>query len=185
MRRAVMPVVVLLATAFTLLAQQPTTQSEWQNPVIKSAGGAIALPNAAVQPQKNKQYKVLVDITKGSDNPSEVLPGLDHAARVLNAMSLAGVPAKNIHMAIVIHGPATTIAAMNNDVYRAKYRVDNPNAKVFKELSDAGVEVYVCGQAVHAFHFAEKDVLPDVKVALAAVVVLVVYQNNGYALMPF
>jgi intracellular sulfur oxidation DsrE/DsrF family protein len=187
MRRAVAVVVMLvsLVAALAAVAQQRPSDSGWQNPVIKDAGGAVSLPNAAVQPDKNKQYRVLVDITKGSDDPKEVLEGLDHAARVINVMSMSGVPLKNIHMALVFHGPATTTAVMNDDVYRAKYKVENPNAKVIHELKEAGAEVFVCGQALHAFHYDAKDVLPDVKVATAAVVVLVVYQNNGYALMPF
>jgi intracellular sulfur oxidation DsrE/DsrF family protein len=185
MRRAVLLVLVLLAVAISLFAAPQQESSGWQNPVIKSAGGAIPLPNAAVQPEKNKQYKVLFDITKGSDDPKEVLPGLDHAARVMNAMAMSGVPLKNIHMVLVFHGRNTTIGSMNNETYQAKYHVDNPNAEVLKELKQAGAEIYVCGQAMHALHFTDKDLLPEVKVALAAVIVLVVYQNNGYALMPF
>lgn len=182
-----MPILVLLAVSITLLAarQQQPSESGWQYPVIKGAGGAIALPNAAVQPDKNKQYKVLFDITKAGDDPKEILPGLDHASRLLNVLSLSGVPAKNIHMVLVFHGKSTTIGSMNNETYQAKFHVDNPNAAVLKELRQAGAEIYVCGQAMHALHFTDNEVLPDVKVATAAVVVLVVYQNNGYALMPF
>ena len=187
MRRFLMPILVLLAVGTTLFAarQQQQSESGWQYPVIKGAGGAIPLPNAAVQPAKNKQYKVLFDITKGAENPKDILPGLDHASRLLNVLSLSGVPAKNIHMVLVFHGAATTIGSMNNETYQAKFHVDNPNAPVLKQLREAGAEIYVCGQAMHALHFTDSEVLPDVKVATAAVVVLVVYQNNGYALMPF
>ncbi|MGH9524676.1 MAG: DsrE family protein [Terriglobales bacterium] len=184
MRRAVL-VGVLAVFATLAAAQQPAANSGWQYPLIKGAGGAVPLPNAAVQPDKTKQYKVLFDITKGADDPKDILPGIDHAARLLNVLTMSGVPMKNIHMTLVFHGPATTVGAMNDEAYRAKHNVDNPNAPILKQMKAAGVELFVCGQAMHALHFADKDVLTDVKVATGAVVVLVVYQNNGYALMPF
>lgn len=185
MRRALWMVLAMFAVTASLAAAQQPSNSGWQYPLIKGAGGAVSLPKAAVQPDKTKQYKVLVDITKGAEDPKDVLPGIDHAARLLNVLAISGVPAKSVHMVLVFHGPATTVAAMNNETYRAKHNVDNPNAPVLKELKDAGAEIFVCGQAMHAFHFTDKDVLPEVKVATAAVAVLVIYQNDGYALMPF
>ncbi len=177
----------LVVTALALMAiAQRTTQASagWSYPVIKGYGEAMPLPQAAVQPDKGKTYKVLFNLTRAGDSPSEVLPGLDHAARTLNVFSILGVPQKNVQMVMVFHGPGG-MAALNNQAYRAKFKVDNPNIKVIQELRQAGVEAYVCGQWLHGANYTEKDLLPEVKEATSAMVVLVKYQNDGYALMPF
>jgi len=159
-------------------------KSEWTYPVIKDYGRAWPLPNAAVQPEKGQEYKVLFDLSKTGANPSDPLPGLEHAARTLNVFSSLGVQPKQLHVVMVFHGPAAA-AAMSNQVYRAKYDVDNPNLKLISQLKQAGVQPYLCGQSLHELSFNEKDIFPDVKLATSAMVVLVTYQNNGYALIPF
>jgi len=164
--------------------QADNQKSGWEYPVIKDEGPAWPMPHAAVQPAKGKIYKVLVDLTKMPDDPKQPLLGLFHASRTLNVFSTLGVPPKNIRMVAVFHGPAS-IAAMDNQVYKAKFGVDNPNTKIIAELKAAGVRLFICGQALHQLHLNEEDVQPPVQVATAAVVVMVVYQNEGYALMPF
>lgn len=181
-------ILVLAAGTLMMLAAQDNKAGQepsgWQHPVIKDSAGAWPLPHAAVQPQKGRTYKVLFDLSKPAANPNEVLPGLEHAARMLNVFSTLGVPPKNLKVVAVFHGPVG-YAAMNNDVYRAKFNVDNPNLKVVEELKAAGVQLFLCGQTLHGLNFNEKDMLPEVKVATSAMVVLVTYQNDGYALMPF
>lgn len=87
-------------------------------------------------------------------------------------------------IAIVMHGPAG-FAAMDNATYRAKYNVDNPNIKLLSELKKAGAEIYLCGQTLHGQKFQESAMLPEVRLATSAMIVLVSYQNNGYALLAF
>jgi len=193
-KAAVVMLAVLTLTGLSLAdgGQQSTSsknqsanqKSGWEYPVIKDEGPAWPMPHAAVQPAKGKIYKVLVDLTQMPKDPKQPLLGLFHASRTLNVFSTLGVPPKNIRMVAVFHGPAS-IAAMDNAVYKAKFGVDNPNTKIIAELKAAGVHLFLCGQALHQLHFDEKDVQPPVQVATAAVVVMVVYQNDGYALMPF
>jgi intracellular sulfur oxidation DsrE/DsrF family protein len=183
-------IVVLVLAAGTLVASTAQTSNTnqdnagWQHPIIKDSAGAWPLPHAAVQPQKGRIYKILFDLSKPAATPNDVLPGLEHASRMFNVFSTLGVPPKNLKVVAVFHGPVG-YAAMNNDVYRAKYNVDNPNLKVIEELKAAGVQFFLCGQTLHALKFDEKDMAPQVKLATSAMVVLVTYQNNGYALMPF
>lgn len=179
--------VVFAAGCFSTVAAQAKPADSapgWTFPVIKDYGRAWPLPQAAVQPEKHKTYKVLFDLSKPAPNETDVLPGLAHAARTLNVFASLGVPPKNLKIVAVFHGPVG-YAAMNNDVYRAKFGHDNPNIKLIQELKAAGVELYLCGQTLHELNFDEKNMLPDVKLATSAMVVLVTYQNNGYALMPF
>jgi intracellular sulfur oxidation DsrE/DsrF family protein len=179
---------VLAAGTVTMLAAQTNKADQpasgWTYPVIKDYGRAWPLPQAAVQPQKERTHKVLFDLSKPAPNPNEILPGLAHASRMLNVFASLGVPPKYLKVVAVFHGPVG-YAAMNNDVYRAKFNQENPNIKAIQELKAAGVELLLCGQTLHELNFNEKDMLPDVKLATSAMVVLVTYQNDGYALMPF
>jgi intracellular sulfur oxidation DsrE/DsrF family protein len=157
--------------------------SGWTYPVIRDYGRAWPLPQAADQPQKGRTYKTVFDITKLPQKPNQVVPGLADAARLMNVFGTLGLSPTNLKIVAVFHGDAA-YAAMNNDVYRSKFGIDNPNVKLIQELKAADVQLFLCGQAFHDFNFQEKDILPDVKMATAAVVVLVTYQNDGYALMP-
>jgi intracellular sulfur oxidation DsrE/DsrF family protein len=160
-------------------------ESGWTYPVIKGYGAAWNLPDAEAQPQKTRTYKVLFSLSRPAEKPDEVLPGLDHMARMFNVFATRGVPPKNLKVVGVFHGPAASYAAMSNEVYKAKFGVDNPNAKVIQELRAAGVKLLLCGQALHGLNLNEKDMLPDVRLATSALIVLATYQSDGYALMPF
>jgi intracellular sulfur oxidation DsrE/DsrF family protein len=180
---------VLVSGTVTMLAAQEKkagqpADSGWTYSVIQGYGGAVPLPNAEVQPQKGRTYKVLFSLTEAAEKPDEPLPGLDHMARTFNVFGSGGVPPKNLKVVGVFHGPAS-YAAMSNEVYKAKFGVDNPNLKLIEELKAAGANLFLCGQAAHALKFNEKDMLPQVKLATSAMTVLVTYQNDGYALMPF
>lgn len=184
-RAALLRVMVIVGWSWVAIATAGIqANAQAVSPVVKDYGPAWPLPNAAVQPDKNQTYKMIFDLTRPSGDPKETLEGLDHAARTMNVFATLGVPASNLRVALIFHGPAT-YAAMDNAVYRAKFKVDNPNIKLLSELKDAGAEIYVCGQALRKLKLEEKNVTPDVKVATAAMVVLVVYQHQGYALMPF
>jgi intracellular sulfur oxidation DsrE/DsrF family protein len=181
--------VALSASTMTIAAAQTRNQADeptsgWTYPVIKDYGRAWPLPRAAVQPQKGRTYKVIFNLSTAAPNPNEVLPGLANAARLLNVFAADGAPPKNLKVVAIFHGSAG-YAAMSNEVYRAKFDVDNPNLKIIQELKAAGVQMLLCGQTFHELNFNERDLLPYVKLATSAAIVLVMYQNDGYALMPF
>lgn len=178
---------VTIAAAQQKKADQGATKQDengWTYPVIQGYAGAVPLPNAEVQPQKGRTYKILFNLSKAAEKPDEPIPGLEHMARTFNVFASGGVPPKNLKVVGVFHGPAS-YAAMSNDTYKAKFGVDNPNLKLIEELKAAGANLFLCGQAAHALKFSEKDMLPQVKLATSAMIVLVTYQNDGYALMPF
>lgn len=202
MRHAVRLVLLLLASgSLCLVAAQtnnaaspadntaPQTNtaadsSGWKTPVIKGYGEAFPLPDAAVQPQKDRTYKVVFNVTKAGDTPTDVLPGLEHAARLLNLYGTLGITPKNLKIVAIITGPASW-GAMNDDVYREHYKKENPNIKLIQELKDRGVEIYLCGQALHGLKLEETQMAPGVKMATSALLVLMVYESDGYVLMPF
>jgi intracellular sulfur oxidation DsrE/DsrF family protein len=178
----------LLLAAAAALAQTSgeTNQSTsgWTYPVIEDYGPAWPLPDAAVQPQKGRTYKVIFNLSDAAAKANEVLPGLASAARLLNVFVADGPAPRDLRVVAVFHASAG-YAPISNEVYHAKFDVDNPNLKIIRELKAAGVQLFLCGQTLHDLNLNERDLLPEVKLATSAAIVLVTYQNDGYALMPF
>ena len=98
----------------TMLVSESGTQSYdatsgWIYPGIRDYGRAWPLPQAAVQPQAGRPYKVMFDLTKPAPNPNEVLDDLAHAARTLNVFAANGVPPTKLKVVAVFHGSAATL----------------------------------------------------------------------------
>lgn len=180
-------VAVLLTTA---LSANPTGQPEFRHPVIKDHGGIVVLPEAAHQPRKNS--KVILDITSDSKSGS-VIKGFDRAALILNQYSEAGAGMDDgFRMAIILHGPATKSALSHegyarhtNPYLTDKGKTKNPNLELLARLKNAGVEIFVCGQALAHHGMATGDVAPEVQVAVSAATVNINLQMDGYAYIPF
>lgn len=147
-------------------------------------GGYVSIPNAAVLPDKARTYRAIYDATRVANEPSQLVPALSMAASALNAFAAADVPLRNAKFAIVFHGPAID-GILADAHYRAKNRVPNPNVKVLAQLKEAGVEIFVCGQNLTRENIDPKIISPHVTVASAAQIVLMTYQNDGYALLSF
>jgi intracellular sulfur oxidation DsrE/DsrF family protein len=63
----------------------------------------------------------------------------------------------------------------------ARFGTSNPNLKAIAEMKKSGVEFFVCGQYLAAEKIAPKSLTPDVTLAADALLVLIHYQNQGYA----
>ncbi len=178
--------VALAMTQFTLAEEaQPSSgkTAEWLAPVITEYGKVQAYPDAAAQLNPARTYKVVFDVTNAAKDEEGVVPGLTGAARFINLAALAEVPAENLELVAVLHGPATA-AALDDDAYQKRYQRKNPNRELISALSEAGVQVMVCGQALSHKHFATTEVSSDITIAVAALTVLAQYQNDGFALIP-
>ena len=173
--------------AFPVSAIASAGESKWPAPVapvVAEADGYVAIPDVAVPPSRNHVYKAIFDATQGASDPSRILPALNMAGSELNAMAAAGVPAKHARFAVVFHGAAID-GILKEEAYRAKFGVSNPNLAVLRKLKAAGVELFVCGQNLAFDHIDPDRVSPEVAVASDALIVLMTYQNNGYALLSF
>ena len=156
-----------LSAMFWRSPSPPTSTGEpkFQYPLIKDHGGIVVLPDAAHQPKQNS--KVLLDII--SDKKSgKVITGFDRAALILNQYTQANAGIDNgLKMAIILHGPAT-IAALGDEGYakhtqpyaKAQGASKNPNLELIRQLKKAGVEVYVCGQALAHHGYGTEEVAP-------------------------
>jgi len=74
---------------------------------------------------------------------------------------------------------------LDNYHYKEKYGIDNSNLKVLAELKRKGVQLFACGQNLLAESIDLKAISPDVTVASDALIVLMTFQNDGYALMNY
>lgn len=177
---ALLAAVLGLAFATTAFADD---NNFWQNPVVHSAGHMHPLPKAAYQPDAAASYKVVFSVSKGADKPDQVSPSLDRVARAVNLYASAGVPLSHLHFVAIVSGTATPLT-MDDEHYRQKFGVANPNLAVVDELKKAGVDVAVCGQAV-AENKIEYDWLDShITLALSAITTITTLQQQGYALMP-
>jgi len=149
--------------------------------------GKIA-PVDVDQPVKSySKFKIAFDTAKHA-KPGELNRTLSSAARFINMHTEAGVKAKNIKLAVVIHGGATRDIA-RNEYYHARQDgndiLDNANAGLVKALIDNGVQIFVCGQSAAYYDLKNEDLLPGVQMSLSAMTSHALLQQKGYTLNPF
>jgi intracellular sulfur oxidation DsrE/DsrF family protein len=171
-------VFVLLLVSISSLSQSRI------NPVIKSYGGIFDIPYAQEKPDPNLEYNIVIEIERASDTPDSTNWALYNVARLINLHVMGGVPKEKLHVVLAIHG-AAAFSVMDNKAYKAKYGVDNPTLKLFKELDQAGVKMFVCGQSLIARKIDRNSMVPEVKVATSMLTTLTTYQLKGYAALKF
>ena len=176
-----------IVLAFASAASIAAGPAKWPAavvPAVPEADGYVVIPNAAVSPSKNHVYKAIFDSTQGASDPKQILPALNMLGSELNALAAVGVPPKNVRFVVAFHGAAVN-GLLRDDAYRAKFQTANPNLPVLSKLKALGVKLYVCGQFL-AFEGSDPSALsPDVAVASDALIVLMTYQNRGFALLSF
>jgi intracellular sulfur oxidation DsrE/DsrF family protein len=173
-------ILILGATIGGTSAQWPPPKS----PAVPQADGYVEIANAALPPMKGSKYQAVFDATRPAEKASQLLPALNMAGSELNALATANVPLVQSGFVVVFHGPAVD-GILDNDHYKAKFGSDNPNLKVIAEMKKQGVEFFVCGQYLAGEKIDPKMLSRDVTVAADALLVLMHYQNKGYALMSF
>ena len=175
--RTVVLALLLMGASTSMLAQS-------EQKVIPEAGGYWPIPNAAVVPDKTRDFKVIYDSTKPAAKPEDVAPAVARAAGLVNALGALGLPASHRKIAIVFHDDALP-TILRDEAYKEKFGIANPNLTLLRRLHDAGVELFVCGQSLHGHQIDPAKVTDEVKVATSATIVNVTYQNRGYAYLPF
>lgn len=171
---------LLLATA----AAAATNWPEPKAPAVPGTDGYVDIPHAAVPPSPTRTYRAIFNATQAAEHPTDVVPALNMAGSELNAFAVAHVPMSRVKFVVVFHGAAMD-GILDNAHYRAKYHVDNPNLKVMSDMRKAGTSLFVCGQNMAFVHMDPATISPDVAVASDALIVLMQYENDGYALLDF
>lgn len=150
-------------------------------PIIPGFGGIVRLPKAVEKPRAGT--KVIFDVTADA-KATQVNKGLERAARLLNLYGASNLKASDVKIVIVVHGEATK-SVLNDDFYQARFQAEkNPNLPLIRELTKAGVSIYVCGQALNYKGFPESVIEEGVSVADAALTVIVNQQTDGFAYVP-
>jgi intracellular sulfur oxidation DsrE/DsrF family protein len=150
-------------------------------PLISKFGGVIVREKAAEAPRKGA--KVVLDVTTAAE-ADQLNKGLERAARLINLYGAAGLTSDDVQIVVVVHGDATrTILA--GEAYRGRFDVEeNPNLALIAELRKAGVEVFVCGQALGNKGFSDDEVADGVTIAVSALTLLLNRQADGYTAIP-
>ena len=172
----------LLTVILSFTSLHATAQSG--APIIKEADGFTVIPHVAIPPDKKRIYKAVFDATKAPKDPKEIIPALNMAGSELNGLAVSNIPLSNAKFVIVFHGAA--LNGILDDVhYKEKFGISNPNLPVLSKLKKSGVRIFVCGQNLLGENIDFKTISKDVTIASDALIVLMAYQNDGYALMSF
>lgn len=153
-------------------------------PAIERYGPVFAVENPDFGVLENRPQKVVFELLIMEDTSGEYNAWVDSIARFVNMNVEAGVSLDNLDVAVVIHGAATPIL-LDNGAYRERFGVDNPNIPLFQALTDAGVRLYGCAQAMAIFDVPRDRAAPQIQVALSAMNAVVALQAEGYHLLTY
>lgn len=179
----VLPVVLLtlaLALPADALAQERSTRA---GPVIHDFG-AVFQVDPDVPTPTDRAYKLAFEVAAPSPSPEELNVGFNTVARFLNMHAQAGVPEDHLGAAIVVHGGAS-FELLDDEAYRAKFGVDNPNADLIRQLLAKGQRVILCGQSAASRGVPTDGLVPGVEVALSAMTAFLLLQDEGYRVNPW
>lgn len=170
----------LLIVAALVAASSAHAQSSRFSPgPVISAYGPVADIEGIAPIAPGTVFRVAFDVSEAATG-GQVSRRLESAARFLNMHARAGVPQENIHLAIVVHGPAA------RDLMREPRAGEaNPNADLIAALVAGGVDVILCGQTAANLGLTPGSLLPGVRLSLSAMTAHALLQQDGYTLNPF
>lgn len=152
-------------------------------PHVNAGGPAFEVADRDVPLREGHKYRVVFEATDYPGEMTDVNRELTVVGRFMNMHGKNGVPLEDLDVAVVVHGQAL-FATFNDEAYEEMFGEKNPSLALLRDLIDAGVQVFVCGQSL-GFRGLEKSVLADdVKVGLSAMTMLVTLQADGYAFLP-
>ena len=199
--RSIQLLLIFLAIAGTAFAQSPKDSAALARrdsirmakmmssaiyPLIKEAtmGGVVPITNPDELPDPKMKYKLLMNFTQPATAPAkakEINGALAEVARIINLHIAAGVPKENLDVMVIAHGSGL-FSLLDDAHYQKKFRINNPNSKLVKELQDAGVKFSSCGQAMKFLEIERESLLPGIRSAYSAKTVTSTYVLKGYVL---
>jgi intracellular sulfur oxidation DsrE/DsrF family protein len=177
MKKTLFVLGMCLGATFITVAQE-------NQKIIKDYGQTFNVENPDIKTDMDANHKIIFDVTQSSEDKSVVNKYIETAARFLNMHAKAGLKPEQLHVAMTLHGGAWQ-DVMTNEAYKEKFGVDNPNFELINQLTEAGVDIILCGQTAGARGLNKTNVNPNVKFALSAMTALLQYQNNGYRFLKF
>ncbi len=169
---------------FFCISQVFFSQEKEAGPVIADYGKVWKIDAPDLEVDKNKHYKAVFDIMTSPESHQSINPALETVARYLNMHAQSGIPVGQINAVAVVHNRASK-DIMNHEAYRERYGTENPNYELVKQLQEAGVDIVFCGQSSYSRNIPRTNLIPEVKIALSAMTMLIELQDNGYRLIKF
>jgi len=160
------------------------SQNRVKGKVIENYGETFSVTNPDIKTDTTAEFKVIFDVAQSSEDKSKPNKYIVTAARFLNMHANEGMTLNQLKVAMTIHGGAWQ-DVLDNKTYKEKYGVDNPNFKLINQLTEAGVDVIICGQTAAYRGITRDNANPNVKFALSAMTALLQYQNQGYRFIKF
>ena len=179
--------IILLSIAFSVSAFFPASALAGPDdfgprPLIEEFG-QIAPVDVDMPIPVGTEFRVAFDLVDQAEAGS-LNRGLISAARFLNMHVANGVPAENLHLAVVVHGGAVQDVT-NNAHYFSMTGENSANTALIDALRAHGVAVYVCGQSAAYYDVSNDDLHTGVNMALSAMTAHALLQQDGYTLNPF
>ncbi len=160
------------------------SQDKAKGPVIEGYGAAWDIPGATYKTNTSGRFWAVFDVMNSPEDPGQLNPWMETAARFLNMHARAGVPVSRLKVALVVHNKAST-DLLDTPFYEARFGVPNPNTGLLKELMEAGVQVLFCGQSSMARGVPIEETVDGVQLSLSAITALLQLQESGYHLIKF
>lgn len=170
----------IIACTFLLEASAQKTV----RPFITGYGDVFEVAATKEVVNKKGKYKILVDIISPAANAKEISEHFENIARIANLHVAAGVKPENLSVMAVVHGPAVSFI-LNNETYKQKYGVDNPNQPLFTALKAAGIPLYVCGQTLFKRKVDPATLAPEFDIVQSAVTTITTYAPQGYTVLKY
>ncbi len=173
----------ILIVGFLILLSGSQLYGQDASPYVPDYGAIHDLENV-IKPDPAKDYKIVIDLKTDQSNPKQINYGLNNVARMLNLHGVGGVPLQNLYVSVAIHGGATNVV-LSDAAYKGRYGVINPNRELIKQLKEAGVNLYVCGQSLKArgYDFGETDT--NIEIGLSMLTIVTERLMDGYGLLVF
>lgn len=153
-------------------------------PFITGYGDVFEVAPTKEVVNKKGKYKILVDIISPAANAKEISEHFENIARIANLHIAAGVKPENLSVMAVVHGPAVSFI-LNNETYKQKFGVDNPNQPLFTALKAAGIPLYVCGQTLFKRKVDPSTLAQEFDIVQSAVTTITTYAPQGYTVLKY
>jgi intracellular sulfur oxidation DsrE/DsrF family protein len=160
------------------------SQEKNKGPVIKGFGEVWDIPKPTYGTNTSGEFMAVFDVMNSPEDPNQLNPWIETAARFLNMHARAGVPTDQLHVALVVHNKASK-DLLDTSHYQERFGVSNPNAELLVELMEAGVQVLFCGQSSMARQVPIEKTVKGVQLSLSAMTALIQLQESGYHLIKF
>lgn len=171
---------ICLFNLLSIYAQSERLEGE----AVKGFGATYEVENPDFETNLSEVYKVVFDVSNAPEDPAQLNKWIETVARFMNMHMAAGKGRETLIPVLVLHGNAS-YGLLKNDYYKEKFGADNPNIALFEALDSSGVEIILCGQTSVHRNLTKERRIPQAKLALSAMTVLIQLQNNGYQLINF